>query len=470
MATNWNGKEYVTVDITPCYEDSHVSSGIGKEVPKLDLDIPQDIHGSVRGLGSWLSSTPVCAPSHLNAVPENSGDNTIQQLTDLFRQLGQQISNSIVTQLSASGIGTHNNTPCPTSDNAANNSLGSQLSGSDLSKLSLVVKLDVKEPPIFRGDGTEKCTVREWEELMGVFLKKKGYNVCNYAEEIMNRLLGRARDVVKVGLRSSPHLDVKKNPEIIYNILKQHFGSVTYSSMPLADFYSTLPLLNESVLDYWIRLNKAMDVVEECLERQGKKLENSSHEVAMMFVRHCSDSDLVQIFKSKALEKWTMNEVQERIDEHQRERRRKANCLASVEQIRKQNCALVESGEEHLVRRVAQDNPVSCPKLLTSTVQVTSSSESATLERMIGMLERVLEKSTLGPSRPPQLWQNQRRPNRGCLICSDQNHTTHQHCIRHRLCFRCYGSGHRKEHCPQIASSLLTPQDVTGNAGDLLGN
>lgn len=62
--------------------------------------------------------------------------------------------------------------------------------------------------------------------------------------------------------------------------------------MPLADFYSTLPRVGEHVFDYWIRLNKAMDVTEECLKRHGRKVEDSSHEVAIMFVRNCPDSDL----------------------------------------------------------------------------------------------------------------------------------------------------------------------------------
>lgn len=76
-------------------------------------------------------------------------------------------------------------------------------------------------------------------------------------------------------------------------------------------------------------MNKAMDVEEECLDRQGKKFENLSHKIAMMFVCHCSDPDLAQIFKSKSVEKLTVSKTQEQLDEYQREQRRTANCLTN---------------------------------------------------------------------------------------------------------------------------------------------
>lgn len=39
----------------------------------------------------------------------------------------------------------------------------------DMSQL----KSEVKDPPMFRGDGTDKSTVSEWVDLMDTFLKKK---------------------------------------------------------------------------------------------------------------------------------------------------------------------------------------------------------------------------------------------------------------------------------------------------------
>ncbi|KAL2098393.1 hypothetical protein ACEWY4_007600 [Coilia grayii] len=189
----------------------------------------------------------------------------------------------------------------------------------DLSQLSLVLKSDIREPPIFRGDGTDKCSVHEWVDLMVVFLRKRNIPAADNSDEIMSRLMGRAKDVVRIGLRSDPSLDVVQHPDTIYAILKQHFGDLSYSCMPLADFYNTLPRSHENPVDYWVRLNKAADIADECLQRQGRRMEDLNREVAMMFVRNCPDPALSVVFKSKLVDSWTAKEVQVRINEYQRE-------------------------------------------------------------------------------------------------------------------------------------------------------
>ncbi|KAJ8388185.1 hypothetical protein AAFF_G00136510 [Aldrovandia affinis] len=79
--------------------------------------------------------------------------------------------------------------------------------------------------------------------------------------------------------------------------------------MPLADFYTTHPFHNKLAFDYWIRLNKAIDMAEDVLKRQGKTLENLAREVTVMFIRHCPDPELALVFKCKPLEEWTAGEV-----------------------------------------------------------------------------------------------------------------------------------------------------------------
>ena len=32
---------------------------------------------------------------------------------------------------------------------------------------------DVKEPPVFRGDGSDKFTVDDWQEMMEVYLQRR---------------------------------------------------------------------------------------------------------------------------------------------------------------------------------------------------------------------------------------------------------------------------------------------------------
>lgn len=69
-------------------------------------------------------------------------------------------------------------------------------------------------------------------------------------------------------------LDVKQNPDLIYHILLQYFSDT--SCLPLEDFYSTKPKLREDPVDYRIRLNKAADLADEGLHRQGGRMENKS--------------------------------------------------------------------------------------------------------------------------------------------------------------------------------------------------
>jgi hypothetical protein len=138
---------------------------------------------------------------------------------------------------------------------------------------------------------------------------------------IMSRLMGKARDIVKGTLHSMPSLWPAEHSKLVFDILKQHFSEVTYSSMPPADFYNTLPLAGESPVDYWIRLNRVLDVADVCLRRQGRNVEDPSHEVTMTLVKHSPDPAPASDLKCKISEKWTANEIQEHLIEHQREAR-----------------------------------------------------------------------------------------------------------------------------------------------------
>lgn len=77
----------------------------------------------------------------------------------------------------------------------------------------------------------------------------------------MARLMGKAGDVVRIKLRNNTSVNHVANPHVIFDILKRHFSELTYSSMPLADFYNTLPMPGEDATEYWIRLNKTVDDV-----------------------------------------------------------------------------------------------------------------------------------------------------------------------------------------------------------------
>jgi hypothetical protein len=70
-------------------------------------------------------------------------------------------------------------------------------------------------------------------------------------------------------------------------------------------------------MEYWVQLNKAVDVAEESHKRPGKKIDHSNSDVVMMFVTYCPDPKLAAVFQYKSAEKWTASEVQEGIYEHE---------------------------------------------------------------------------------------------------------------------------------------------------------
>lgn len=82
--------------------------------------------------------------------------------------------------------------------------------------------------------------------------------------------------------------------------------------------YFTLPAAQESPVNYWLRLNMVAEVASRHLAQQGSRMENMDAEI-MMFSRNCPDDDLSSVFKCKSIGKWTVVEVQEAIDENQKE-------------------------------------------------------------------------------------------------------------------------------------------------------
>ncbi|KAK6488047.1 hypothetical protein HHUSO_G9392, partial [Huso huso] len=245
-----------------------------------------------------------------------SQDMTNPEIGDLITQIAQQIGQSISAQLRRDNKGREGRSTQAQSIGADQPLTDSPLL--NLTGVKLVMQSDVKEPPCFRGDGSDKHLVHEWEELMEVYLRKRGVPVQEQSQEIISRLMGKAKDIIKITLRSNPSLKPNENPKVITDILKQHFSEMTYSSMPLADFYSTLPVAGENAMDYWIRLNKAVDVADEGLKRQGESMGTPA----------AGDKDVCQalpgplfaaVMKFKTADKWMASEIQEHLDEYQTE-------------------------------------------------------------------------------------------------------------------------------------------------------
>lgn len=259
----------------------------------------------VGGLGAPRnSSTRIQIPPYELQSPQTTPRD---DLSTLISGLADQIGQSIAAQLRSD-----KNTTGPMLTESCRPEPGH--SALNLSGVRLVMQSDVKEPPVFRGDSSDKCSVREWVDLMDMYLVKREIPTEQRSKEILSKLMGKAKDVVKVTLRNNLSLDHIQSPSQIFDILKQHFSELTYSSMPMADFYTTRPLQHEGVMEYWIRLNNAIDIADECLRRQGRSVEDPGREVTMMFVKYCPDPILFNRLSFKAAEEWTTSEVQERID------------------------------------------------------------------------------------------------------------------------------------------------------------
>lgn len=82
--------------------------------------------------------------------------------------------------------------------------------------------------------------------------------------------MGKAKDIVRVTLHNNLSLDHIQTADLLFDIVRQQIGELTYSSMPMADFYNTKPLQHGGVMEYWMRLNNSVSIADECLPQQGR--------------------------------------------------------------------------------------------------------------------------------------------------------------------------------------------------------
>lgn len=190
------GRGFLTFNLSP---------SVGRGSAKIQV-------ASIPKLGSFDDSLPMETPKDVNerGLP-NTGSGEVS-MDFIVQQIVHSIGENIASCLESKAIVGH------VGDNVMWNACSSR--GMDVSGLNLVLKSDIREPVYFRGDGSEKCTMHEWEDMVTVYMRKRGVSVMDQADEVMGRLMGRARDVVKVGIRSNPSVDVSKGPSPIFDILK----------------------------------------------------------------------------------------------------------------------------------------------------------------------------------------------------------------------------------------------------------
>ena len=201
-----------------------------------------------------------------------------QDISALITHLADQIGQSIAAELQPEANDSRN------TDSPERPKVNQPLEMS-MSNVKLVMQSEAKVPPLFRVDGSDNFTVCEWEiHIMTTYLRKRGFPSHEHSQEIMSRLLGKVSDVVNIRLRNDSSIKHVQTPSIVYDSLKKHFGGMSCSNMPLADFYDTYAAPGESAMDYWICVNKAMDMVDVCLRKRGHAISDPSHEVCLMFI------------------------------------------------------------------------------------------------------------------------------------------------------------------------------------------
>lgn len=396
-----------------------------------------------------FTAPPQLGCAGLDLPGTNEGSPSVHMIAGIAKEIGMSIGESIASCI-ASQLGS-------TAGDIADNSSRSR--GVDPSLSNWVVKTEVKEPVCFKGDGLDAYTVHEWESVVMSYLRKRAVPVAEQAEEVMNRLMGRAREVVKVGLRSNPLLALSDGPGPIFDILKQHFSDTVSSIMPLADFYATMPFSGEDPFEYWLRLNKTMEVTEDCLKRQNKSMDDPSRELTTMFIRHCPDPELSLIFRCKPLQQWTAAEVHEKLVEHRRDKMHSSQSKsATAVAVLRQDVSPAPQVSLPTSKSASDTN--TGPALAQSTPEL-----AEPLDRIISMLEHILVQGSRHaqhydrPGRPSQGGpRNRARPSLPCEVCGDREHTTRFHCRSNHLCFLCYASGHTRADCPKS----VMPQQVGG--------
>lgn len=189
------GRVYVSPDIGRGRAQIRCPERLATPPGPTDLVGSENMHSDDACGGSVLFPSNGPAPLTSTPIsPSSETENTLTHLGVMITELGKHIGDTVTARLLSDRDYTRSHTFTHDTDNRSNHQ--PQSATVDMSQLNVVLKSEVKDPPTFRGDGTDKCTVSEWAGLMETFLKKKKVAVADRADELLSKLLGRAKDVV----------------------------------------------------------------------------------------------------------------------------------------------------------------------------------------------------------------------------------------------------------------------------------
>ncbi|KAI2646523.1 Phosphopantetheine adenylyltransferase [Labeo rohita] len=230
MAFSVNGDEF---------DDTMTGLGLGRG--KISGQTP--VAPNVRE--SRVNRTPhvLCSTRVIDNVPSPTADTLPLAVPDINDPNWQGLIAHIAQQVGQTTLASQRETSYGEGENRGAQTQGlsptktfTDIPSPNLIGVRLVMQSDAKEPPLYRGDSTDKLGVCEWEELMDTYLRKRGIPLAEQHQEILSRLMA-----------------------------------------------------GEGPVEYWVQLNKAVDLAEEALKRLGRRMEDPCQEVAMMFVKYCPD-------------------------------------------------------------------------------------------------------------------------------------------------------------------------------------
>lgn len=180
-----------------------------------------------------------------------------------------------------------------------------------------------------------------------------------------------------------------------------------------------------------------------------------------MFIGNFPDAELTSVFRYKPITKWTFAEVQEAIDERQRELRTK-NAASFTRKNHTFQVATAAISQAEIVQGDSTSVNASEPEAITETTHA-ATNDTGALEWVLNMLERVLERTS--PQVAPPF-----RPHSSCWscpslcrVCGKKAHSTWSHCMSEKRCLNCFEVSHQHRNCPRIVTEAGSSSQKQGN-------